>query len=146
MDAWLNDPATVKAGLLENAKKAVSDYETSLIYSGPDGDKMLKGDKLLNQQLQKYGFEREDGMLRYNPSGEKRSVVPEQQQAPAEAPPAPEDVVAPTNIPVQPIEYQAGKPVYDATALNPDQAKQLKSGTLLRVPDGQGGFKYKRIP
>jgi len=144
-DSWVQNPGALKAGLLETAGTALGDYATELRFN-PDGEKLLKNDYLFNEYLQDKGFSYEDGRLRLKGAEGEQQPQGGQQQAPAEAPPAPEDVVAPTNIPVQPIEYQAGKPVYDATALNPDQAKQLKSGTLLRVPDGQGGFKYKRIP
>jgi hypothetical protein len=130
LDALLNDPARVRAGVLELAGSAVGEYEGALELSGPDGSKMVENDALLNRRLGEYGFEWTGGprgQLKWGPAGQSESGA-----APGGA--------------VQPIDNVNGTPVYDGTSLTREQAQQLPSGTLIRVPDGKGGTKMKRIP
>lgn len=79
LDAYLNDPAAVKAGVLELAGDAVRRYESSLVYEDPA---LLENDKLLGQRLKEYGFEwtgGPKGQLRY-PGGQTQSQNSDQQQ------------------------------------------------------------------
>jgi len=92
LDAWLNDPAAVRRGVLEVARDGVASYETTLRLSGKDGKSMVGKDQVLNEMLPEYGFNWTGGVrgkLTYGPGGDEK---PQQQQqaAPAVAPqPAP---------------------------------------------------------
>lgn len=54
LDAFLNDPAATRAGVLELAGKGVKEYETFLDYNQPS---LIENDKLLNKAIKEYGFE-----------------------------------------------------------------------------------------
>lgn len=154
-DAWINDPESIKAGILDTTRKTVADYEGFLELSGPQGADMAEKDKLLNKRLQEYGFNwtggprgqltwgdaPQEGGGRQPGAGGGQQTPPasgaggQQQQQPDVTPQQAPGVQA------QPIEYREDAPVYDVRSLTPDALKNLPDNALLKTPDGR----YKRV-
>lgn len=55
IDDLLNDPETVKSGVLTLLRRNVADYERTLI-GRPNGEELLKNDYFLTKRLPEYGF------------------------------------------------------------------------------------------
>lgn len=135
MDTWVNDPESIKKGILDTTRKAVADYEGFLEFSGDQGSAMVEKDKLLNKRLQQYGF---------NWSGGPRGQLTWGEQAQAakrdDKKSQPGGGTTP-QIQAKPIEYKGGSAVYNVLDLSEEDRKNLPSGTLVRTPSGA----YKRI-
>lgn len=122
LDAFLNDPAATRAGVLELAGKGVKEYETFLDYNQPG---LIENDKLLNEAISEYGFEWSGGrrgQLTY-PGGKTESQYSgdgEPQPDAGGQPPAPD----------------AGGQIQPPEVKTLEAYKALPPGTTYIAPDG----------
>lgn len=131
-EALLNDPARIRTGVLELAKRNLASYERALDLSGEDADAMKSNDVVLNKRLKEYGFNWTGGPrgeLSYDPQRDDENrqdnvsttnptpPAPAAQNQGGTAQPAPQGQ--------QPVQVQSK-----------EQFDQLPSGTRFVAPDG----------
>ena len=134
-EAWVNDPAKIKSGVLELTKRNLADYERSIDLSNlsPEQKKKIREtDVVLNKRLKEYGFHYTGGINGDLTFGQQPKDAPQKEmtpkadsQGPATPNAAPQGPQSPASPQAEPVKVESR-----------DQYDQLPSGTRFVAPDG----------